>query len=77
VNGRAGCVGRDVNRADGCSIAGARVSGVALGRVLGVHGLHRRDILQLDWCGPCRLYAVGCARRWVGFEGVGPAMGAG
>ena len=31
---------------------------VALGRVLGVHGLHRRDVLQLDWCGPCRLYAV-------------------
>jgi hypothetical protein len=22
------------------------------GRRLGVHGLHRRDILRLDWCGP-------------------------
>ncbi len=49
--------GCDVTLADGCSNA-ARGSGVALGRVIGVHGLHGGDILQLDWCGPCRLYAV-------------------
>ncbi len=59
--GRAGGVprGRDVNRADGCSNA-ARLSAGALGRVFGVHGVHGRDILQLDWCGPFpfRPYAV-------------------
>ncbi len=36
-----------------------------VGRVLGVHGLHRRDIFQLDWCdirwtvlGRCSLWRV-------------------
>jgi hypothetical protein len=38
-----------------------------LGWVLGVHGLHGGDILQLDWCGPCRLYAF---VRVVGKRGV-------
>ncbi len=39
---------------DGCSNA-AWLSGGVLGRILGVHGVHGRDILQLDWCGPCRI----------------------
>ena len=30
---------------------------VPLGRRLGVHSVHRRDVLQLDWCGPYRAAA--------------------
>jgi hypothetical protein len=29
----------------------------ALGRVVGVHGVRGRDILQCDWCGAYRVYA--------------------
>ena len=29
-----------------------------IGRGLGVHGLHRRDILRLDWCVRFELAAV-------------------
>jgi hypothetical protein len=49
--------GRDVNSTNGCSDA-ARLSAGALGRILGVHGVHGRDILQLNWCAPCRLFNV-------------------
>ena len=39
----------------------------ALGRGLGLHGMCRRDLLQLDWCGPCSL--VSDEGRLEGTEG--------
>jgi hypothetical protein len=41
-----------------------RLSKGALGRVVGVLGVCGRDILQLDRCGPCRVYASVRALRW-------------